>query len=504
MVSKRILLVDDEPQLLDVCREGLAGAGYEVLTASNGEAALAALAATPVDLVVSDMKMPRLGGLELLKKIKERGLGAAVIFLTGYGTIENAVECLQHGAADYLLKPFDFGLLFAKIEKVFQERLLKRYDTAVGDLLHILTLNRDLQQQDDEPGLLKKFLQHVKKTFAPDALVYYLFGDGRAQPDPFFTWGPFFGDPERVRWFASLAGGVLRLGQPKLIDPQLRRPGEAPQGPAPFDTAALSALAAPVHGFFGKDGVVAVVRANGKPPYSLADLQLFSIFVTHAGSAAGFHRSCRHIQQMNTEMIASFVQAVEAKDFYTKGHSERVRDYSVRLARHMGLAPREQEDISSAALLHDIGKIGIPDGILNKPGRLTGDGRAVMSEHPAIAGEILAGVQSLRELLPVIVHHHEHFDGTGYPAGLRGESIPKLSRIIQVADGFEAMTSNRAYQRSRTAEEALRVLAAGAGSQWDPRIVKCWIDLVGHSRDLLALGRGKSDGEAPGQAAGVS
>lgn len=474
MQSKNILLVDDEPGLLEVCREGLIDNGYTVLTANNGEEALHILAREHVDLVVSDIKMPRLGGLELIKAIRDRGQDTAVIVLTGYGTIENAVECLQLGASDYLLKPFDFSRLFHKIEKVFEERRLKRYDTEVGGLLHILSLERELSVELDEPGLLKKFLHHVNKTFRPSAMAYFV--PRLKRMEPVFTRGLFFQEPAALQWFERLAGSVASSAQPRLIDPMA---GDGDQGTKKFGLSGVSAMAAPLNSFYEKDGVLVVIsdaqarRQSGKG-FGLNDLQLFSIFTSHAGSAAGYHRSCRRIRLMNVEFITSYVQAVEAKDPYTKGHSERVRDFCLHLGGSLGLDNGQLEDLGAAALLHDIGKIGIPDEILNKPKTLTSQEEYVMRRHPAIARDILAGVKSLRPVLPVVYHHHERYDGSGYPDGLSGEAIPYLARIIQVADGFEAMTSNRAYQKARGTREAMEILQDGAGKQWDPNIVKAW------------------------------
>ncbi|QJT11171.1 HD domain-containing phosphohydrolase [Oceanidesulfovibrio marinus] len=484
MQSRRILLVDDEPALLEVCREGLNEKGYSVLTASNGEEALQLLEQEHVDLVVSDIKMPRLGGLDLIKEIRERHLDIAVIVLTGYGTIENAVECLQQGASEYLLKPFDFSRLTHKIEKVFEERRLKQYDSEVGGLLHILSLERELSMELDEPSLLKRFLRHVRKTFRPTALAY--FAPRQERMEPLIVLGQYFKDNEALEWFEQAADSVASTAQPRLFDPMNIAASKLAKKIA---LSGVSAMAAPLNAFYEQDGVLVIVRDTQNAPlngngngrsngFNLNDLQLFSIFTAHAGSAAGYHRSCRRMQRMNVEFITSYVQAVEAKDPYTKGHSEVVRDICLLLGEALGLDPDQLNDLGAAALLHDIGKIGIPDEILNKPESLTSAEQRIMRRHPAIARDILAGVKSLNSILPLVYHHHERYDGSGYPDGLNGEDIPYMARILQVADGFEAMTSNRAYQQARGAQEALQILQAGAGKQWDPRIVEAWIHLV--------------------------
>jgi putative nucleotidyltransferase with HDIG domain len=166
------------------------------------------------------------------------------------------------------------------------------------------------------------------------------------------------------------------------------------------------------------------------------------------------------------------------RDRYTAGHSARVSRYAVALARSLGLDPAQIENIRVAALLHDVGKIGISDLLLNKPGPLTPAERARIEEHPALGCQIVAGVQSLAPSIPLIMHHQESYDGLGYPAGLAGEQIPHEARILAVADSFEAITATRAYRLGRPVAEALEILVAGSGQQWDPLLVARWRRVV--------------------------
>ena len=481
--NKNILLVDDEPELREVCKEALTDAGYTVFTAGNGAMALDFLDSTTVDLVISDMNMPKLDGLSMLKGINQRKLDADIIFLTGYGTVENAVECLKMGASEYLLKPFDLIQLLTKVGKILRERDIKSNRMMVNDLHKILDLSRDLNEDTDEKTLLKQFLKHIKQTFKPDSLVFYSGGENgsltRDGLTPLFAWGDFFKPGTKCRsWFRDYALHLVDKRQPKLLDPVVL--GNNWTGNAqnlPFDPTTMSALVAPVSGFLGRNGAVALVRQNSAP-FTMDELQLLNVFVSHAGFAVEYHNSCRQMKAINLEIISSYVQAVEAKDVYTKGHSENVSNYAIRLGKALSLHQLQLQNLKTAALLHDIGKIGIPDNILNKPSPLTGEELSVMRRHPEIGKDILAGVNSLQDVLPVIFHHHERFDGSGYPEGLKGEEIPLLARIIAVADGFEAMTSNRAYQRARSKEDALEILQMGAGTQWDPAIIKAWVQIA--------------------------
>jgi HD domain len=178
------------------------------------------------------------------------------------------------------------------------------------------------------------------------------------------------------------------------------------------------------------------------------------------------------------EALTSMVRAVEIKDAYTHGHSDRTARLAVELGHRMNLAPNRLRVIARGAYLHDLGKIGIPDHILNKPGALTPDERAVIETHPQLGYDIASAAHSLREALPVILHHHERLDGEGYPAGLSGSSVPLEARVVTVADVWDALTSRRAYRDPMTPSDALAHIVAGSGSHFDPVVVDALLALL--------------------------
>ena len=178
------------------------------------------------------------------------------------------------------------------------------------------------------------------------------------------------------------------------------------------------------------------------------------------------------MRQMFTQTVASLAQAVDARDKFTSGHSVRVKQIAVDIGRAMRLSEKELEALEWGGLLHDIGKIGVPDSVLNKPDRLTKEERAIMNAHPVIGANIIAPVTKLAPELPIIRHHHEWYNGSGYPDRLMGDEIPLLARVLHVADAFEAMTAARPYRmKPLTGEEALAELRKFAGVQFDPVIV---------------------------------
>ena len=174
-------------------------------------------------------------------------------------------------------------------------------------------------------------------------------------------------------------------------------------------------------------------------------------------------------------VIQSMIRIVEAKDPYTRGHSERVAQYAVTIARRLGLTPAEIEQLHQVCLLHDIGKLGVPDGILNKPGRLTPQEWDMVQPHPVTGEDILRPVIASSRMLSVVRGHHERYDGTGYPDRLKGEAIDLYAQIVSVADAYDAMTSTRAYRTALDTETALGELERGKGSQFSPRVVEALI-----------------------------
>jgi len=185
-----------------------------------------------------------------------------------------------------------------------------------------------------------------------------------------------------------------------------------------------------------------------------------------------------HLHSAYVEFVGSLASALDARDPYTAGHSSRVSDYSCAIARIMNLPDESLEEIRIGALLHDIGKIGIMDSVLQKPDRLTNDDWALIRQHPTIGRRILEGVGGFQPYLPIVELHHENWDGTGYPVGLRAEAVPLAARIVHVADAFDAMTTSRPYRRAMSREEALRILQQNAGTQFDPAIVPVFAKFV--------------------------
>ncbi len=191
------------------------------------------------------------------------------------------------------------------------------------------------------------------------------------------------------------------------------------------------------------------------------------------------------MRKIYIDTVKSLSQAVEAKDPYTNGHSMRVGRYSCKLAERLGLTEKRIENLRIAAELHDIGKIGIAEGILNKPGRLTDDEYDKIKQHPEIGVKIIKDISFLKEASKIILDHHERYDGTGYPQGRRNGEIMLESQILSLADVFDALTSERPYRSAMTVEEALQIIENGKGSQFEYKLADAFVKLVKEDKGLM-------------------
>ena len=189
------------------------------------------------------------------------------------------------------------------------------------------------------------------------------------------------------------------------------------------------------------------------------------------------------LERLSLQMVRTLANTIDAKDSYTNGHSTRVAKYSVMIAKRMGYAGERLEQLQYAAMLHDIGKIGIPREIINKPSRLTDEEYEIIKTHPAIGGNILKEISEIPDIAIGARWHHERYDGKGYPDGLSGTEIPEIARIIGVADSYDAMTSKRSYRGVLPQEVVAGELQKGKGSQFDPQIAEIMLELIREDKD---------------------
>jgi HD-GYP domain-containing protein (c-di-GMP phosphodiesterase class II) len=223
--------------------------------------------------------------------------------------------------------------------------------------------------------------------------------------------------------------------------------------------------------------VFAGPKMNGND-YKPFELDLLASLCNSAGTAMEHARLFQQLENTYISTVKALMSIVEAKDAYTKGHTDRVADYAVALAKKLELGRTELRDLAFAAVLHDIGKLVVFERVLNKPGALDDEEWEILKSHPEIGASIIENMEFLAGAVPYVRHHHERYDGNGYPDRLKGEEIPFGARIITVADAFDAMTTDRSYRKALSREVALNTMIAKAGSQFDPKAIEAFMELI--------------------------
>jgi putative nucleotidyltransferase with HDIG domain len=327
-MESSILIVDDEYEIAEILSD-LLSVEHDCITASSAEEALERLPERDFRLVISDITMPGMSGLEMLPHVKRVAPNSVVVMISGLQTVESAIEALRLGAFDYVMKPFDLRQVEAVVK-----RALEHHDLIVAK---------------------QRYENHLEE----------------------------------------------------LVEQR-----------------------------------------------------------THA-----LDRALGSLEDAYRSTLRALTAALETRDSETHGHSERVVTYSLRLGREYGLEPNEMKALEFGSLLHDIGKIGVPDAILRKPAKLTDEEWVRMREHPLHGQQILRGIDFLKGSSRVVAQHHEKWDGSGYPLGLRGDEIDICARIFAVADAYDAITSDRVYRRGKPYEAAAAELDLWAGRQFDAKVV---------------------------------
>lgn len=289
--------------------------------------------------------------------------------------------------------------------------------------------------------------------------------------------------PDEAAVRSSMSEWVVREGRPLIFNPP--RPGENEGSRIDSVSGALAALCVPLVSSEGTLGAITVGSRDPRHRFTSDDVRLLATIANHVTIAIGNIELFSSLQDAYLATVRALAAAVDAKDPYTRGHSDRVAQFALLIADSVELSPEQKTALEMAAYLHDIGKIGISEEILLKPGKLSDEEMGQMRHHPLIGANILKPIAFPWPIAPVVRHHHEHFDGRGYPAGLKGEEIPLLARVLTVADAYEAMVSDRPYRRGRSDEDAVLELRRCSGTHFDPRVVDAFIRALDDSATAI-------------------
>ena len=488
--AARVLVVDDEKVIREILSDFLSMEGYVVRTVEDGSVAMTELRLRPYDLVISDLKMPGVGGLELLEQISAERLNVLTVIMTGFGTVETAIEAMKKGAYDYILKPFKVEEVVHVVQRGLERQRLSAENTRLRETLSLYRVSEaiassldldkildvildstvaecdadlvTLMLADPKTGKLEERARRSAATIvlpdAPDLNYAELdveFRDDRPVLAHGIKAARFFDRADADRPLASFAAVPLKL-QGRTI-------------------GVLSAFSYTRGKKFDEGQRKLLFMLANRAATSIENARLYEDLV---GKNADLVRVNHSLEENFAQTIVGFAHALEESDRYTRGHSERVAAYARVLALGLELPAPEIETVVQSALLHDIGKIGIRAEKLNKPGKLTPEEVTMFRTHPAKGRRILEPIPFMRNLIPGCWCHHESFDGGGYPQGIAGDDIPFLGRVVAVADAYDAMTSDRSYRKALSHEIAVQELDRCAGAQFDPRIVEVFLRVI--------------------------
>lgn len=357
--------------------------------------------------------------------------------------------------------------------------LHERTEQQVAELSLIQELGKAVNSSLDLDSVLNYFIDMTTRITESDCSTLMLLDETGQELYVQAIRG--FDDPivnsTRFKLGEGIAGQAAKLRKPLRV---INTSQDSQYKKLPFSKLdkPLTLISAPL---LNKDNLIGVINCerdlDKKGPYSLENLDLIDTLASQASVAIENARLYHNLLNVYLETIRALAAAIDAKDSYTHGHSRRVTDLSVGIAQEMNLLRHEVDTIRHAALLHDVGKIGISEQILLKPGRLTDEEFETIKTHPHIGAGILNSIEFLKNVCLIIEHHHERFDGKGYPANLKGDEIPLGARIIMVADSFDAITSSRPYRKPLSFAEAALEVNRCSGTQFDPIVVKHFMNL---------------------------
>jgi len=434
-----------------------------------------------VAMVVSDQRMPDKNGLELLGYAKRVAPFAVRVLLTGHAGADSLVDAMNDGTLDYYIgKPVEDLDQFTRTLM----HLLKEYQLSARQRLESWQTQeqcdflKELTRQETLEGTLRAVVDFVSRMLNAGRVSLMLCDEGQLTIRSSVGLAEELVASTCVPVGEGVAGRVFETGIPVYVTDASQFRIETPVETPSAVFASIPLLLAPMTVAASPLGIINVTDRQDDKPLTRSDVTFLAHTADAAAIAISNHLECRKKEEAQFDTVRSLALAVEAKDRYTRGHSERVALLAARIGERMELEPDDLEDLERAAIMHDVGKIGVPEEIIRKPGKLSESEFAHIRRHPVVGERIVSRLGFMARCLPIIRWHHERPDGRGYPDGLRGEDIPLGARIVAVADAYDAMRSERPYRKSMSRAETLEEIRLFAGVQFDPRCVEALVEAL--------------------------
>ena len=494
MPKETILVITDDPQIRAQCSEFLTSKDYRVITSSDYESAMRESLQEPVDLYLIDVQLPDMNGLDLLERLKGFQPEALAIIFSQNLTNEHLLRALQLGGKGFMLKPFGTQELFNTINKVLQDHRLVKGRIQSHMLNPLFEISESFLSEIDLHLILTQIAEVAKQETHAD-LVALLLADSMSNELSIAVSSGIIpdeleGEIEKIQ--KKLAQWVMTHKEPLILVEGMNAQGWIHKTMA--SPLISSSICVPL---LRKDKVIGVLhlgKKEGTHSFTQNDLELTivlcrqaTVLIDNVRLFEEVNRKAQDLEEAQLDAIKALAEALETKDAYTRDHSDRALQYAVAVAEKMGLSDAQKEKLKYAAVLHDIGKIGVPESILKKPTQLTQEEYEIMKTHPEKGAEIIKHIKSLAEVVPLVLYHQERYDGKGYPRGLVGDEIPIESRIVAVLDAYDAMTSDRVYRKAPGRQRAIEELKRHAGTQFDPRVVQAFLEVIGEAKAVAFI-----------------
>ncbi|MFQ6007443.1 MAG: HD domain-containing phosphohydrolase [Candidatus Zixiibacteriota bacterium] len=465
-----ILVVDDEQHICDIIVEALSAENYAIVALTDPQLALKHIEENPVDLVLTDLVIGDYSGVQILETTLANHSDAVVILMTAYPTLETAIEVLKKGAYDFLIKPFKLDILTATVKRSLKHQRIMRENLSLKGQVEFLKIFTASQTGIEIEKLLKLVVSACRRELQAQAA-------GLIEIDP-DTKEPLrkICDCQEDKYSLSVLDedSLTQFAYTRSTKPIIHSNADSKEGMAGVKIF----ISQPIFIRHKLHGVINLLILSRFGRITPGQVDVLALLTNAAASAIVNQRLYQNLQESYLQAIRALANAIEARDKYTAGHTDHVFKLAEQVAKQMGWDKMQMNHLRMGCTLHDIGKIGVPDLILNKAAALDEHEQRLMRCHPEVGLKIIEGINLFKPAVPYIIAHHERYDGQGYPQRLKGEEIPIEGRLLAVVDAFDAIMAKRPYRDGANLQKAVSELISNRGRQFDPKIVDAFVEII--------------------------